>query len=99
MATSESDQCPPSGPPGQPDIEYTPNHDKYLERAKRRRETEHLAKSLPTGFPQELQSKLVWDGNNLVEAYDWNYDLTVEDLNEIESALRHFKGNPSGAQV
>ena len=94
MATSETSPGLPLGPPGQPDIEYTPNHDKYLQRAKRRRETEHLVKSLPAGFPQELQSKLVWDGNDLVETYDWNYDLSEEDLDEIDSALRHFKGNP-----
>ena len=99
MATGETNLGLPSGPPGQPDIEYTPNHDKYLERAKRRRETEHLVKSLPTGFPQELQSKLVWDGNDLVEAYDWTYHLSEEDLDEIEYALRHFKGNPSRLQA
>ncbi len=99
MATSETDPGLLSGPPGQPDIEYTPNHDNYLQRAKRRRETESLAKSLPTGFPQELQSKLVWDGNDLVEAYDWNYHLSGEDLVEIDSALRHFKGNPSSVQA
>ncbi len=99
MATIETGPGLPSGPPGQPDIEYTPNHAKYLERAKRRRETEHLGKSLPTGFPQELQSKLVWDGNDLVEAYDWTYHLSEEDLDEIEYALRHFKGNPSRLQA
>lgn len=81
-----------SGPPGQPDIGYTPNHDKYLARAKHRRETERLATTLPPGFPQELGSKLVWDGNVLAETYDWNYHLTSGNLVEIESALRHFQG-------
>ena len=99
MAIGETNLGLPSGPPGQPDIQYTPNHNEYLERAKRRRETEHLVKSLPTGFPQELQSKLVWDGNDLVESYDWNYQLSEEDLDEIEYALRHFKGNPSRLQA
>lgn len=84
-------QIPASGPVGQPDIGYTPDHDKYLERVKRRRETEKLEKSLPPGFPQRLDSDLVWDGNTLAETYDWNYRLTEEDINEIESALRHFK--------
>jgi hypothetical protein len=83
----------PSGPPGQPDIGYTPDHDKYLERSKRRRETEHLATTLPPSFPSQLQSKLVWDGNDLAETYDWNYHLSEHDLGEIEFALQHFKGN------
>lgn len=83
---------PPLGPPGQPDIGYTPDHDKYLDRARRRQETERLTKTLPPGFPPHLQSKLVWDGNELAETYDWNYNLTKENLEEIESALRHFQG-------
>ncbi|KAK3348233.1 hypothetical protein B0H65DRAFT_548022 [Neurospora tetraspora] len=90
MATAAVQVSAP-GPVGQPDIGYTPDHDKYLERVKRRRETEKLEQSLPPGFPQRLDSDLVWDGNNLAETYDWNYRLTEEDINEIESALRHFK--------
>ena len=87
-----SDLSPLSGPPGQPDIGYTPDHDKYLDRARRRQETERLTKTLPPGFPSDVRSKLVWDGNDLAETYDWNYHLTEQDLEEIESALRHFQG-------
>ncbi|KAK3998133.1 hypothetical protein QBC44DRAFT_354074 [Cladorrhinum sp. PSN332] len=82
---------PQSGPPGQPDISYQPNLDKYLARIKRRTETEDLSKTLPPGFPRQLNSKLVWDGRTLAETYDWNYKLTDEDLVEIEAALEHFK--------
>ncbi|KAK4133930.1 hypothetical protein BT67DRAFT_449990 [Trichocladium antarcticum] len=81
----------PPGAPGQPDIGYTPDHGKYLERGKRRRETEDLATTLPLGFPQQLRSELVWDGNDLAERYDWNYSLDKDDVNEIELALQHFK--------
>lgn len=88
-----------SGPPGQPDIGYSPDHAKYLERAKRRQETELLPRTLPPGFPQQLQSRLVWDGNDLSDTYDWNYILTPENLEEIESALRHFKGNRSSCSL
>jgi len=80
------------GPVGQPDIEYTPDHDKYLARVKFRHENEKLDKTLPPGFPSKLDSELVWDGNDLAERYDWNYQLTLDDITEIESALRHFKG-------
>ncbi|KAK1574422.1 LOW QUALITY PROTEIN: uncharacterized protein LY79DRAFT_593345 [Colletotrichum navitas] len=72
---------PPSlpGPPGQPDIAYTPNYENYLARIKRH------------GFPQNLESKLVWDGKTLAEHYDWNCVLTEDDQKEIDEALNHFK--------
>ncbi|KAK4099839.1 Clavaminate synthase-like protein [Parathielavia hyrcaniae] len=79
-------------PPGQPDIGYTPDHDKYLERARRRQEEGRLSKALPPGFPPDVRSKLVWDGNDLAETYDWNYHLTEQDSEEIESAVRYFQG-------
>ncbi|KAK3332621.1 hypothetical protein B0T19DRAFT_448578 [Cercophora scortea] len=78
-------------PPGQPDIGYTPDHETYLARVRRRQETEALEKTLPEGFPPKLESELVWDGNDLAEHYDWDYKLTEEDLAEIEGALEHFK--------
>jgi hypothetical protein len=81
----------PAGPPGQPDIGYTPDHDNYLARTQRRFETEKLSNSIPPGFPTELQSSFVWDGNTLAESYDWNYVLTPADLEEIDAALAHFK--------
>ncbi|KAF7563167.1 hypothetical protein G7046_g958 [Stylonectria norvegica] len=81
----------PVGPVGQPDIAYTPNHDTYLARVKRRQETEQLQKSLPTGFPTKLHSDLVWDGKDLAKTYDWNYVLTDADLEEVAAALQHFR--------
>ncbi|KAL5340173.1 hypothetical protein BJX70DRAFT_407485 [Aspergillus crustosus] len=81
----------PVGPAGQPDIQYLPDPIKYAARTKRRQETESLSKSLPDGFPQKLDSDLVWDGKDLAEVYDWNYHLTESDLEEVEKALQHFK--------
>ncbi len=81
----------PAGPLGQPDIGYAPDHEKYLTRIKKRLQSEKLAKALPAGFPEKLDSELVWDGNSLAETYDWNYQLTEADLAEVEAALRHFK--------
>ncbi|KAF4970845.1 hypothetical protein FSARC_2211 [Fusarium sarcochroum] len=80
-----------TGPVGQPDIAYGPDLDKYLARVRRRQETETLATTLPEGFPQELQSDLVWDGKDLAANYDWNYHLTEADIEEINEALNHFK--------
>ncbi|KAM7222993.1 hypothetical protein V8F06_001549 [Rhypophila decipiens] len=81
----------PSGPSGQPDIGYTPDHSKYLARVKFRRENEKLETTLPPGFLSRLDSGLAWDGNTLSEEYDWNYHLTPEDLKEVDSALQYFK--------
>ncbi|KAL2851868.1 hypothetical protein BJY01DRAFT_244801 [Aspergillus pseudoustus] len=82
----------PVGPVGQPDIQYLPDPIKYAARTKRRVQTGDLPKTLPEGFPQKLESDLVWHGTNLAEVYNWNYHLTTEDIEEIEAALKHFKG-------
>jgi hypothetical protein len=79
------------GLPGQPDIDYTPNLDKYHARVKRRQETENLEKSLPDGFPRQLQSKLVWNGADIKSRYNWTYELNTQEIEEIEEALAHFK--------
>lgn len=75
----------------QPDIGYTPDHDKYLARVQRRLKDDNLNKTLPPGFPQELKSDLVWDNSDIADRYNWTYKLTATDLDEIESALQHFK--------
>lgn len=81
-----------AGPPGQPDIGYTPDFAKYTARSKRRAETEQLSHELPAGFPQQLESELVWDPESLEKTkYDWNYVLTEEDIAELRTALAHFK--------
>ncbi|KAK4642862.1 hypothetical protein QC761_401230 [Podospora bellae-mahoneyi] len=85
-----------TGPHGPPDISYNLDYDNYLARTQRRLQTEKLPKDLPSGFPQQIQNDLVWDGKDLAEKYDWNYTLTTDDLTEIESALRHFKAQNLG---
>ncbi|KAK5994101.1 Taurine hydroxylase-like protein SAT17 [Cladobotryum mycophilum] len=79
------------GPIGQPDIDYHPNYDTYLDRVKKRQETEKLERSLPEGFPTKLESELVWDGRTLAETWDWNYVLDESDLAEVDAAVKHFK--------
>lgn len=77
--------------PSQPDIGYTPDYDKYLARIRRRQATENLSQSLPPGFPEKLESDLVWDNTDIAKRYNWTYQLTTSDLDEIEKALQHFK--------
>ncbi|RKK68698.1 hypothetical protein BFJ69_g13386 [Fusarium oxysporum] len=80
-----------AGPASQPDIAYTPCYEKYIARSKRRQESGKLITSLPTGFPQRLESDLVWDGQELANKFDWTYRLTDQDLKEIDAAVEHFK--------
>ncbi|GKZ35500.1 hypothetical protein AbraIFM66950_006162 [Aspergillus brasiliensis] len=75
----------------QADIEYMPDYEKYLARGKRRQETEELNKHLPEGFPTALSGQLVWDASTIANEYDWNYQLSAEDLQELDAALQHFK--------
>ncbi|KAI0543751.1 hypothetical protein F4679DRAFT_590183 [Xylaria curta] len=88
MATAATISTPQPGPP---DISYKPDMAKYLARTKRRQECENLETTLPEGFPTQLKSDLVWEGQNLEEKYNWNYELTSSDVGEIEAALRHFQ--------
>lgn len=83
---------PTTGPPGQPDIAYTPNWDKYQDRIKRRQATEDISKTLPDGFPQKLDATLAWDGATVVDEFQWSYQLSSDDLAEVHQALQHFKG-------
>jgi hypothetical protein len=78
--------------PVQPDIQYHPDYVKYQARTRHRKETDSLQTSLPAGFPQKLTSPLVWEGKDIEERSDWIYQLSDEQLDEIDAALKSFKG-------
>lgn len=77
--------------PVQPDIQYHPEYEKYKARSIRRKETETLPTTLPDGFPQKLDSPLVWEGKDVEKRDDWLYHLSDAELDEIDAALQHFK--------
>ncbi|KAH8724763.1 hypothetical protein GQ44DRAFT_682710 [Phaeosphaeriaceae sp. PMI808] len=77
--------------PRQPDISYAPDYEKYLKRVQRRLEAEKLNQTLPDGFPANLKSDLVWDKTDIGDRYNWSYELTRSDVDELEGALLHFK--------
>lgn len=78
--------------PTQPDIQYHPDYAKYQERVRRRKETESLQTDLPAGFPAKLDSPLVWEGKDVEKRSDWIYQLSEAHLDEIDGALKRFKG-------
>ncbi|SMY28610.1 unnamed protein product [Zymoseptoria tritici ST99CH_1A5] len=75
----------------QPTIGYSPDYDQYLARVQHRQQTETLPTTLPEGFPAQLKSDLVWDGSDIGSKYNWTYELSTNELEEIEAALSHFK--------
>lgn len=85
--------------PVQPDIQYHPDYEKYQARTRLRKETETLQTSLPAGFPEKLTSLLVWDGKDIERSSDWIYQLSDEQLDEIDAGLKSFKSERDGKQV
>ncbi|PYH94060.1 TfdA family oxidoreductase [Aspergillus ellipticus CBS 707.79] len=83
----------------QPDIEYHPDFAKYTARSQRRVAAEGLPKTLPAGFPAQLDSPLVWDGAEIEKRDDWFYQLDDAQLDEIDQGLQEFKSKslPLGA--
>ncbi|KAJ5482023.1 hypothetical protein N7475_000835 [Penicillium sp. IBT 31633x] len=77
--------------PAQPDIQYHPEYEKYKERTRHRKEFETLQSTLPVGFPQKLESSLVWEGKDIEKRADWIYQLSDSQLDEIDAALKSFK--------
>lgn len=50
--------------------------------------------SLPNGFPSVLDSPLAWTGQQLARQSDYIHHLSETEIDEIEAALKHFKGEP-----
>lgn len=77
----------------QPQIEYHPNEEQYRARTTRRlAENPSLTKSaLPKGFPQKVESPLVWEGKDFKDESEWVYELTHDQLKEIDDAVKHFR--------
>ncbi|KAF8177446.1 hypothetical protein BJ912DRAFT_1024215 [Pholiota molesta] len=77
-----------------PDIAYHPDEAKWRARTARRlAENPDLAKTpLPEGFPQKLNSPLVWEGKDWTDPSQWEYELSAEQLKEIDDAVKHFNG-------
>ncbi|KAK7923982.1 hypothetical protein PG985_006036 [Apiospora marii] len=85
ITTTVTDTTPAApAPPGQPDIVYAPDYQKWQARAARRLASEALSKTVPEGFPNQLSGDLVWEGDKLAETYDWTYMLNEDQLAEID---------------
>ncbi|KAG6829270.1 hypothetical protein H0H92_005090 [Tricholoma furcatifolium] len=77
----------------QPDIEYHPNEAKYKARTARRLAEDPTLPNtpLPEGFPEKVESPLVWQGSDWKGEKEWVYELNSDQLKEIDDALKHFR--------
>jgi hypothetical protein len=73
-----------------PDIEWNPCFDTYLNRV------EHLfklhanrPKTVPGGFPAQIDAPWAWSGSEI--GFNFVFQLSNEDIKEVEDALRYFK--------
>ncbi|KAF8079384.1 taurine catabolism dioxygenase TauD [Lyophyllum atratum] len=80
--------------PSQPDITYHPDRDKWHARTARRIKEDPFLPTieLPAGFPKKLESPLVWEGKDWQDEKQWVYELSAEELKEINDAVQHFHG-------
>jgi len=78
-------------PPGQPDISYHPDFEKYQLRTERVKAQLPHPTRLPDGFPDQLTGGLVWDGKDFTNELEWTFSLNEDHLAEIHEALLHFK--------
>jgi hypothetical protein len=85
--------------PGFTCLPYYPNYDRWAAKLSSKGS---IDEALPHGFPCQLNSTLVWDGQNLPLGEHTSSDgtecvlqLTNSQLEEIDAALRHFQGKHS----
>lgn len=82
----------PEQPIVRPSINFEPNRVDYESRTRRILENKRLDTSLPDGFPGEIVGDRVWDGRTIGGVEALIIALRGDDIEEIESALRYFKG-------
>ncbi|OBZ83529.1 hypothetical protein A0J61_08422 [Choanephora cucurbitarum] len=76
----------------QPDFTYLPNLKNYKERTARRLSEKQLQKELPDGFPEQLDGPKLWKGSDYEgKESEWVYELTKEELQEIDNAVHKFE--------
>ncbi|KAF8995161.1 taurine catabolism dioxygenase TauD [Cyathus striatus] len=94
MSAIEVESSPAPIRAKQPDITYHPDRAKWHARTARRlsEDSSLLQKPLPNGFPKKLESPLVWEGKDWKDEPQWVYQLTEEQLKEIDDAVKHFHG-------
>lgn len=100
MMASTTSNIKIDGPPAsaypwsQPDITYHPDREKWQKRTTQRlsEDPNLISVPLPEGFPNEIDSPLVWEGKDWKNEAQWVFTLSREHLREIDDAVKHFHG-------
>lgn len=74
------------------DIGWVPELAKFHQRTSLRNRDILRNAQVPKGWPKAVLHPLAWTGSEL-KPEDYAYDLSAVDINEIKTALSHFKSN------
>ncbi|KAF9533569.1 hypothetical protein CPB83DRAFT_757892 [Crepidotus variabilis] len=76
-----------------PNLEYHPDYTNYiLRRDQRLAEDPTLPQTaLPLGYPKKVGGPIVWEGSDWKNEAQWVYQLSEEELKEIDDGLHYFK--------
>lgn len=75
-----------------PSIKFIPDRADYDGRTKRIHEKLTPGAKIPDGFFNEITGSRTWDGKDIDIIEDFIIQLTAEEVNEIEGAMKWFKG-------
>lgn len=76
-----------------PDIDWVPSLKSYMARVERLSKSQNArATTLPSGFPEKIETHRAWAGHDFAEDKSYIYMLSETEVSEIEEALGHFKG-------
>lgn len=85
--------------PDYTNVPYYPNYEEYTARNNNRLDDDNIDQTLPPGFPQLLNSKMVWEGESFSldehmssDGTECILELNGSQLAEIDTALKHFQG-------
>lgn len=81
------------------EIKYHPNRGQYLARAEARVHVGGLEQDVPVGWPKVLTGPLVWTTTDVQNEADYIHVLTDDEKVEIDSALKHFKGDTTSYTI
>ena len=76
-----------------PELDYFPNLGAFKARRDSRLQSTIIDNTLHAGFPEKLESTLVWEPQDLKnEKAEWIHVFSEAEIEEIDTALRKFQG-------
>jgi len=76
-----------------PELDYFPNLGAFKARRDSRLQSTIIDNTLHAGFPENLESTLVWEPQDLKnEKAEWIHVFSEAEIEEIDTALRKFQG-------